>query len=464
MRVWLLQIWDRLRSSFWFVPLGMMLLAMLLALTITAVDNQVNLASDGPLRWLVVNPANARSTLSLLSGAMITLSGVVFSLTMVTLSLTSSQFGSRLLRTAMTDHTMQVALGAFLSTALYCLVVMRFISVRDNSQFVPHLAVSIGGLLAFASLVIMIVFVHNVGIAIQAQTVVAGVARDLDDAIKRLFPERMGEPQSTAEKSAEDDQPELGSREEQSASTLPAATEGYLQTFDVENLLAFARENDLVLELLYRPGDFVIQETPLVRLLNFPQDLDEEKKKRMTVSLNAAFITGRSRTPRQDVCCAVNDLVEVAVRALSPGINDPFTAITCIDRMTAAMTRLLNRQVPSPYRYDADQNLRVIAKPVPIPLVIESAFLQIGYYGANDWMVAVRMMEGLEQLIGAARRERDREAIREQARRLYHNAKQIRKEPPDKGRLKTLFDRICNPGEESGSQQGIRSSAESPKP
>ncbi len=451
MRVWLLQLWDRLKSSFWFLPLGMMLAATVLGLFTIWVDDQIAIPERGPFAWLIVNAPTARATLSLLSGAMITLSSVVVSMTMVTLSLTSSQFGSRLLRTAMTDFTTQVSLGAFLSTTLYCLVVLRFIPVDADSPFVPHLAVFLGSVLTFISLVMMILFVHHIGVAIQAQNVVAEVAADLDSAIQRLFPERLGKPRSTETEGDEDDQPGLGSRgddKQKSAITLPATYEGYLQNVDAEGLLDFARENELVIELLYRPGDFLIRGTPLAQLLDAEKQIDdEEKRQKLTAALNATIITGRSRTPRQDVCCAVTELVEVAVRALSPGINDPFTAVACIDRMTASLSRLIVRDLPSPYRYDAEGILRVIAQPVSIPHIIEIAFSQIGYYGAGDLLVAVRMMEGFEQLMTVAQRDQDRAAIREQATRLVRRANQTQNEPLNEERLKNLRDRVRDSSE-----------------
>ncbi len=445
MSVWLIQIWDRIRAGFWFVPLGMITFAAFFALFMAWVDEHTTLEQHGPLGWLVVNAATARSTLSLLSGGMLTLSGVVFSMTMVTLSLTSSQFGSRLLRTALTDLTMQVSLGMFLATTMYCLTVLRFIPSNADSPFVPHLAVFLGSLLSFVSLVVMIVFVHHISVSIQAQNVVAEVAHDLDAAIQRLFPERLGHTLDDEVSNDDADQPELGSRGDKNRQTLPATSEGYLQTVDVETLLDFACKNDLVIELLYRPGDFVIRESPLVHLLSQkPGEYGKDERKKMTESLNAAIITGHSRTPRQDVCCAVNELVEVAVRALSPGINDPFTAVACIDRMTAALSRLLERSLPSRCRYDKHDHLRVIAQPPSIPHVIESAFQQVIHYGADNLMVAVRVMEGLEQLIGVARRKADRNAIQQQADSLYRLAGHPKTEPQDRSRLKTLRDRICD--------------------
>ncbi|MCA9068408.1 MAG: DUF2254 domain-containing protein [Planctomycetaceae bacterium] len=449
MRVWFYFIWDHLRSSFWFVPLSMMVLAALLALFMTWVDDQIPLANDGPFSWLRVNAATARGTLSLLAGAMITLSGVVFSMTMVTLSLTSSQFGSRLLRTAMTDLTTQVALGVFLAASLYCLVVLRFIPADADSPFVPHLAVFLGGGLTLASLVTMILFVHHIGVKVQAQNVVAEVATDLNAAIERLFPERLGESLSQDEKQHETSNrqvnySDLGSQADESDPTLPATVEGYLQTVDEEALLELAQKNDLVMELLYRPGDFVIAGTPFVQLRAMAgRTPDEDEQKRLTKSLNAAILTGRRRTPRQDLCCAVSELVEIAVRALSPGINDPFTAITAIDHMTIAISRLLARSLPSPFRYDSDKNLRVIATPVTIPSVLETAFLQIAHYGAHDWMICFRMMQSFQQLMSAAQRDSDREAICHQAERLYHRAKQSDILPSDLERLESLRDEIC---------------------
>ena len=428
----------------------MMVLAALFGLLMTWVDDQIHLDKDGPWGWLRVNAETARATLSLLSGATITLSGVVFSMTMVTLSLTSSQFGSRLLRTAMTDLTTQVALGAFLAASLYCLVVLRFIPVNEDSPFVPHLAVFLGGGLTLASLVMMILFVHHIGVTIQAQNVVAEVAADLNAAIERLFPELLGDSLSEEQKQGEVknrqvNYSDLGSQADDSDLTLPATVEGYLQTVDEESLLELAQKNDWVIELLYRPGDFLIRDTPLVQLRAMAdRTIDEDKKEEWTKSLNACILTGQRRTPRQDLCCAVTELVEIAVRALSPGINDPFTAIAAIDHMTLALSRLLSRALPTPFRYDSDKNLAVIATPVTIPSVLETAFRQIGHYGAHDWMITFRMMQSFQQLITVARRDTDREAICQQAQRVCQRAEQSDIPSEDLERLQSFRDEICS--------------------
>lgn len=436
---WLVQAWDRLRSSFWFVPLAMIAIACAAAFLLAEVDDRVSIASDGPLGWIKVNAATARSTLSLLSGAMITLAGVVFSLTMVTLSITASQFGSRLLRTAMMDFTTQFALGAFLSTAVFCLALQRFIPAdADDSVFVPHLSVFFAYLLAAFSLVKMVWFVHHIGVSIQAQTVVSEVADELDSAVQRLYPERLGSKPS--EEDAVDETLDFGSKQ---AESLPAKTEGYLQIVDVEALFSFAKNHDVIVQPLSRPGDFIIGETPLVKVLPREGAISFDREQ-ATAEVNVAFITGRRRTPRQDVCCAVNELVEVAVRALSPGINDPFTAVTCIDRMTASLSRLLSRDLPKAHRHDGDGVLRVVAEPVAIRDVLDAAFTQIRHYGCSDVTVVLRMMESFEVLSRSTVRPEDREAVIDHAESLLHRTEACLQDNRDKQRVQAAFDRIRN--------------------
>ncbi len=145
------------------------------------------------LGWIYTRgPDGARAVLSTIAGSMITVAGVVFSVTIVALSLASNQFGPRLLRNFMRDRGNQIVLGTFVATYLYCLLVMRTVQGMDGSQFVPHLSVTVAILMAVASLGVLIYFIHHVAVSIQAPELIANVAHELHEAIDRLFPEELG--------------------------------------------------------------------------------------------------------------------------------------------------------------------------------------------------------------------------------------------------------------------------------
>ncbi|HAJ59616.1 MAG TPA: DUF2254 domain-containing protein, partial [Cyanobacteria bacterium UBA8543] len=174
------------------------------------------------------------------------------------------------------------------------------------------------------------------------------------------------------------------------ASPILATSSGYLQAIDNDKLMKIAQSKDLLVRLKHRPGKFVVQGSELVRV--WP---GERVNKTLSQQLNEAFILGKQRTEQQDVEFCVNQLVEVAIRAISPAVNDPFTAIRCIDQLSAGLCRLAEREFPSPYRYDDDNNLRVIADPVTFAKLTDDAFNQIRQYSKPDVAVRIRMLEAI---------------------------------------------------------------------
>ena len=193
MKTYFLNVWDTWRSSYWFVPTLFAVGAVLLSLTLPLLDAAIAKSGWSQPEWIRTTTPTARSTLSAMAGAMVAVTGTVFSITIVTLSLTSQQFGPRLLRRFMYDLPTQVTLGVFLSTGLYCLLVLRIVEHHDGGAAAPHLSVLVAVMLSVLSMAMLIVFIHHVAMLIQAPHVVAAVARDLDDAIARLFPEEIGD-------------------------------------------------------------------------------------------------------------------------------------------------------------------------------------------------------------------------------------------------------------------------------
>jgi len=371
-KVQIIKYWDRVRSSFWFVPALMAAAAVGLAVATVALDEAIT--AHQWLRaqsWVYSGGAEGASlVLGTIAGSMITIAGVVFSMTLVALSLASSQLGPRLLRNFMRDTTNQVVLGTFVATFVYCLLVLRTIRRADEVVFVPHLSVTIGVLFALASLGVLIYFIHHVSVSIQADEVVARVGTDLLHGIDRLFPQQMGH----AELSPEGTRSGTGLPDEfdREARPIGAVEDGYLQFVDADALMALATQEKMLFRLERRPGQYVVKGCPLVMV--WPGN-------RVTAPLearvNAVFILGHQRTAAQDIEFAIHQIVEIAVRALSPGINDPFTAITCVDRLGSALRRLAQRDMPSPYRFDEQDRLRVIVAAVTFPDIVNAAFNQI---------------------------------------------------------------------------------------
>jgi len=399
---------DRLRTSFWFIPALMVAGAVALAWGTVELDRAMSDAAARPLEWAYTGgPEGARSVLSVVAGSMITVAGVVFSITIVALTLASAQFGPRLLRNFIRDRGNQAVLGAFVATFVYCLLVLRTVRNDGFGNFVPGISVIVGLLLALCSLGVLIYFIHHVAVSIQANQIVASVSEELNAAIGRLFPEELGEG-PPCEPAAEADL--LPADFDGRAVAVHAAAAGYVLTIDQERLMVAVRERDAVVKLVRRAGHFVVPGDVLALVV--PADRADEG---LRAAIADAFQLGAERNALQDVEFCVDQLVEVAVRALSPGVNDPFTATICVDRLAEALCLLLRRKIPSPFRHDDDERMRVVAYPVDFADVLDAAFNQIRQYGRGSPAVAIRLLDALQRLADRARRPADRAAIARQA-------------------------------------------------
>lgn len=408
--------WDRVRSSFWFVP--SLLTAGGVAAAIAAVGLDEVMPGDWARGWFYTSSAEAaREILGTIAGAMATTAGVVFSITLVALTLASNQLGPRLLRNFRRDRTIQLVIGTLVSTFLYCLIVLRAVRGEDSNGFIPHLSVSLGVLFALVSVGALIYFIHHIAVSIQADDVVARVLAELTKGIDRMFPEEIGKdgPGPRAEE-PESLLPEGFARE---ARPVGAAEDGYLQLIEPGALLSLAVEEDALIRVERRPGAYLIAGEPLVRA--WPADRVTEK---FEARVHSAFAQGHYRTPVQDVEFSFNQLVEVAVRALSPGINDPFTAVTCLDRIGSALCRLAGRETPSPYRRDEEGVLRVIAPPDTFATIVDTAFNQIRQSARSNAAVTIRLMETISRVARFALRPQDRAALRRHAEMTLRGAQE----------------------------------------
>ncbi|MEO6446542.1 MAG: DUF2254 domain-containing protein [Gemmatimonadaceae bacterium] len=410
----LLKYWDLLRSSFWFTPSLMAAGAVALAYITVGLDQTVTDEWLKRIGWAYSGGASgASAVLQTIAGSMITIAGVVFSLTLVALSLASSQFGPRLLRNFMRDTTNQLVLGTFVATFLYCLLILRTIRFADDAAFVPHLSVTLGVVFALASLWVLIYFIHHVSVSIQADEIVARVGRELSEGIERLFPAKVGE---TADAAPE--QVALPALFDRESRAVPVHGDGYLQRIDAGALMALAEELDVVLRVERRPGHYLVKGSTVISA--WPGErVDDEFIERV----NAVVILGNQRTPAQDVEFVMYQLVEIAVRALSPGVNDPFTAIVCLDRLGSGLCRLAERDMPSPFRVDEAGTLRVVAPRITFPKLVDAAFNQIRQNSRTSAAVALRLLETIAEVAAFVRRPGDRAALRRHAAMVARGAR-----------------------------------------
>ena len=426
----LVHLWDSFRTSFWFTPALMSVGAVLLAFALPAADARLGDDFARKSAWLATTVSAGQTTVSTIAGASVTVTGVVFSITMVTLSLTSSQFGPRLVRTFMEDAVAQVTLGAFVGTSLYCLLVLRLIRGLEAGAVVPHISVLAAVTLAVVDLAILVYFIHHTAEVVQPWHVVRGVADDLDEAIDRLFPERAGTPAAEVDRARRG----AGGRLSGPALTVAAPRDGYVEAVDEQALLTAATDADVTIELLHRPGDFVARGLPVARVRPLPTD--PKRGEALDEAVRDAFLIGRRRTPRQDLGCAIDELTEIAVRALSPGVNDPFTATQCVDALSATLGRLAARDRADPHRYDDADALRLVARPLTFGEALGGAYDPIRQYCRGSLLVNESLLRGLGRIAASVERPGDADELFRQAAMILRGADEGLSEPRDRDRLR----------------------------
>ncbi len=424
----LLFSWDELKSTFWFFPVLIIFLAIVLAFGLIYIDSVSSFEPGGMAQYLFAGSADsARRVLSIISAAMIGVAGTVFSITLVALSLASSQFGPRLLKNFMYDRINQVVLGTYISTFIYCLIVLNSIKGNEQYTFVPSFSVLFALIAAVANIVLLIVFIHHIAVSIQADNVISKVSESLAGNIENLFPEKLGE---ADEKETKEDEERLKSALK-NRMNLEADKTGYLQYIDGDSLIEFAKHRESLIELHCRPGDYLVAGMKIGVVYSGKKPEDEELEK-----CKSYFLTGRVRTAHQDTEHSIHQMVEIASRALSPGINDPYTAIACIDNLTSSMCHLSRVKFPSKYWFDSDGNLRIIVKTLTFEGVLDAAFNQIRQFGNAIPSVAIRLMDALIVIDKFAITRQQKKAIKKHARMIVNMAEKSFEEPNDLEDLK----------------------------
>jgi len=403
--------WRAIRSTYWFVPSVMALAAILLGVVMIWVDARTGSSWIEGLGWYQqVRADGAREVLSTIAGSMITVAGVVFSITIVALSYASSQYGPRVLTNFMTDRGNTVTLGTFIATFLYCLVVLRTIRGGDD-DFVPQYAVIVAMLLAVCSIGVLIYFIHHVLESIHINNVVARIGKRLVDDTQRRFPALVGEGGYAPDPAA------AVLRLGLDAERLPSGATGYIQAIDSERLLQLATRNDVLIRLRYRPGDFVLCGRALADVAP-AERWDGE----CLAELRDCFTLGDKRTPDADLMFLVSELVEIAARALSPGINDPMTAVTCLDWLGAGGAQFALRKLPAGVRVDQDGQPRLIAQPDDFPTFVRHAFGRLRPYAAGDGLAALHFLRVIGELAASCRLPKQIDALRNESTRFAEQA------------------------------------------
>jgi uncharacterized membrane protein len=371
--------------SFWFAPLVMSLGAVLLARAMYWVDNLIpnEIPQNSPL-VLSGGVVELRGFLFTMATTILATAGVVFTLLSLPLSTVAAQYGSRLLRVFLSARTTQLVLGMFVGTFVYCITAAASLPPTRVQPEGPQVTATIGLLLMLITFASLILLIQHISTMLQAPHLAAAAGAELLDVVRAGIPDevRGGDDQRLSGASWPD------SLKETEGYPVRARDTGYIQYIDPDSMLSLTKERNLVICLRRKPGHFVRRGA--VVALVWPEARVNEQ---LEEHIHHAFQIGKQRTPTQDVEYAVNQLVEMAVRAMSPAINDPFTAMTCLDYLGNGLALFIRQGEKSSQYYDRDGQLRLVLEPVTFDELLSAAFDMLRHASRDNASVLLHMLE-----------------------------------------------------------------------
>jgi uncharacterized membrane protein len=387
--VWFGRWKHRLKTSLWLEPLGAMLLGIGLALGLPYLDGFIQRRSA----WFLFEGKadSARELLGTIASALLTITGLVFSITILVLQLASSQFSPRVLQTFLQDRSTKLSMGVFVGNFVYALVLLPQVRSEsmDHEEFVPAFSVAFALGLTLVSVAVLIRYIHHMAQSIRAVHVIERVARDTRRCMDRMYP---GTGALDCERSPRADVERVPDRV-----VCNSRGPGVVLTVDEERLLQFASERDLVIALVPRTGGFVPAGSDLLRIFGRADLADADRRR-----LEECIVLGSERTLQQDTAFGFRQLVDIAERALSPGINDPSTAVQVLDHIHDLLRQLAPRPIPGPAAHDDQQRLRLWLPRLDWNGYVELSCQEIARYGANSIQVTRRLHAMLQDLLSLA--------------------------------------------------------------
>jgi uncharacterized membrane protein len=371
---------ERLRLSLWFFPALLAAFGALLALVMVAIDRELDLDGEAPFFVFAGSPEGARSVLSTIAQSMLTFTGLVFTITMLVLQLASNQLSPRVMRTFLRDRGNQLVLGLFVATFVFTLLVLREVRtpIDGGDAFVPAISVWVAFALLLSSVGAFIWYIDHMAHSIRASTVIENIWHEAVGAIDRRYPDPFDaapEPEAPAARP-----------EQRPDAVLKSPKAGIVTSIDEDRLLAATAQGGRVVEIVPMIGEFVPAGAPLAQVWGtWDQSAADE--------VRGAVVVGGERTLDQDPAFGFRQLVDVAVRALSPGTNDPTTAVGALDRIHDLLRRLALRRFPSPVRV-ADGRVRLLVPRVAWDAYVRLALDEIRLSGQSQLQV-MRRLRGL---------------------------------------------------------------------
>jgi uncharacterized membrane protein len=421
---------EAIRTNLWALPSLMVVLIICLFVVTYRFDLEADAGRLALPAWVSSGgPDVARQVLIAIAAAVITVAGVVFSITILVLQLASQQFGPRMLRNFIRDLGTQASLGAFVATFVYSVLALQAVTDPPRS-FVPHLSTTVAVGLVLIDLGVLIYFIDHVAKSIQLTSVVSGIARDF----RTTLAQQQADEWQLVQLGPDHDDFDALSRLADVGGSIAAQSSGFLQAVGYERLVAIATQSDAVIRLLHRPGHFVVAGQPLARVVP-PSAVGPVSR-----ALVRTHIVGPNRTLTQDPGFAIDQLVEVALRALSPAVNDTFTALNCIDWLGDCLCHAYGQRLPTGIYCDASGNVRVIEPVISHELLLKGATDKIRQAGRGMPAVFIRQLENLQKVMTLVATPGQREVILHHARMVLSASAESVGEESDRRDVQAAYD------------------------
>lgn len=425
--------WQTVHSGLWFVPAVMIVGAIVLAITMVELSDLVDRTTllDYP-RIFGAGAQSSRDMLSTIASAMMTVAGVTFSITVLAVTQASSQYTPRILRNFMRDRPNQITLGTLTGVFVYCLVVIRTVRGDEDIRFIPALAVLMAFILAIVAIGVLVYFIHHVASSLQASGILARVSADTVAAVERLFPDEMGEDADPSPIAAE-------ALALTHWSPVPSRRTGYVRGLDSGALLAFAVEHRLVVRMDVGIGDHVVQGSPLASVTTSgASDPLSDGDARFLANL---YDIDSYRTVEQDAAFGIRQIVDMAVKALSPGVNDTTTAITCIDSLGAVLVSLADRRIAQPFRL-ADGELRVIARGPTFESLVRTTMDEIRQNAEGNVSILERLLTMLTVVAARTPSAERRQLLLAHAERIVAVSERTVVDDQNRDEVRAAFENV----------------------
>jgi uncharacterized membrane protein len=432
-------IWNETRDSLWFLPAVLTLGGVALAVLMVGLDQRDVLPEATAPVWLRTGSSDgARGVLSAIASGIITVTGVVFSVTIVALQLASTQYTPRVLRNFTADRASQVVLGVFIGTFTYALLVLRVVrgeeptGIEDGEYFIPHLSIVVAVLLALVSIGFLIFFINHLARSIQASVLIGRVTEETLRTMERLLPARFGE--------EADDDVESATPAAQ-GSIVTAESSGYIQGIDHEAVSRILEDDGMTVRLERQVGEFLLPGATLATV--WPAVATDDDGSRVARHVRNAFLMGPERTPYMDLEHGVIELADIAVKALSPGVNDPTTAVLCVDRLSELLLAFARHEPPGRVRRHDGGGGTLIMPRAEFDRLADMALDQVRHFGVGDPRFAISLLDRLAEL-GMVMPRHHRQTVARHAAAVLRDARRRIEDQADLNRVEAAGRRALN--------------------